>query len=188
MTAGTSSGRRQSAIIIPVPDAEAVVKTHRLAHDPVAIAGVPAHITLVVPWLPPGELRAADLEKLSDMLAGTAAFEFRLTRARWFGDKVLWLEPEPAKPFVELTELLAREFETPPYDGEYGDVVPHLTVAHAAEGVDLGPVAEELERSLPLPCRADEVWVMAGDGRWWTIRWRVALFVPGSLPRAVTRS
>ena len=175
MTAGTGSGRRQSAILVPVPAAEPVVAVHRLQHDPVAAAGVPAHITLIVPWLPPDDIGPEDLAELGDALAGVDPFEFHLNAVGWFGRAVLWLAPDPVAPFVKLTAMLAERFATPPYDGDFDEVVPHLTVAHATDGVELGPVAEQLAASLPVPCVASEAWVMVGDGRTWSTRARYPL-------------
>ncbi len=41
-----------------------------------------------------------------------------------------YLAPEPAEPFVALTEALVRTFpEFPPFRGEHESIVPHLTVA-----------------------------------------------------------
>jgi 2'-5' RNA ligase len=168
VSTGTSSGRAQSAVLIPVPEADAVVGPWRLAHDPVANAGVPAHITLVVPWLPPDEITDADLAELDEELTDVKAFEFDLTHVDWFARRVLWVAPEPSGPFLSLTNRLADRFGTPPWEDEFDEVIPHLTVAHASDGVELDPVAAAVSRGLPLHCRAAEVWVMVGDGtRWW---------------------
>lgn len=173
--AGTSSGRVQSAVLVPVPEADSVVGRWRFEHDPVAPAGVPAHITLVVPWLPPGEITPADLAALDDELADVKAFDFELARVGWFEKRVLWVAPEPSEPFVEMTRRLAERFATPPWDDEFDEVVPHLTVAHAAEGVELVPIAADVTTKLPFRCRAEEVWVMAGGGERWELRHRVRL-------------
>jgi 2'-5' RNA ligase len=175
VSAGTSSGQRQSAIIIPVPDAEPVVERYRLEYDPVALAGVPAHITLIVPWLPPEEINEGNMAELADVLSSTTAFDFRLTRVSWFGRAVLWLAPDPAEPFIKLTAMLADRFGTLPYDDEFDEVVPHLTVGHASDGVELDSVGAAIAASLPIACRAGEVWVMVGDGRTWNARKRVKL-------------
>jgi 2'-5' RNA ligase len=175
MSTGTSSGRRQSAILIPVPEAEQLVGSYRLQHDPVAIAGVPAHITLIVPWLPPDEIRPGDLAELSEVLRTEPPFDFSLARVSWFGRGVLWLAPEPAEPFVKLTAVLADRFATPPYEDDFDEVIPHLTVAHATDGTELDSVAETLSLTLPIQCRAEHVWVMVGDGRAWTARERFRL-------------
>ncbi len=172
---GTSSGRHQSALLIPVPEAEPVVGRWRAEHDPVAASGVPAHITLVVPWLPPEEITDDDVDELRDALSTTAAFAFSLDAVRWFGRSVLWLAPSPAKPFRALTAALAERFSTPPYEDEFDEVVPHLTVGHASDGVELAPVADALAPRLPLACRAEEVWVMIGNGQHWSVRARIPL-------------
>ena len=175
MSVGTSSGRTQSAVLIPVPQADAVVGRWRQQHDPVAAAGVPAHITLVVPWLPPGEITDADLAELDEIVANMDAFDFQLHHVDWFGRRVLWVAPEPAAPFLRLTSVLADRFGTPPWDDEFDEVVPHLTVAHASDGVELVPVAADVSERLPVACRAEEVWVMTGDGFRWSLRHRVKL-------------
>jgi 2'-5' RNA ligase len=170
MSVGTSSGAHQSAIVVPVPDAESLVGRDRLEYDPVACAGVPAHITLIVPWLPPEEILTGDLDELGDTLHGVEAFDFALGRVCWFGRRVLWLAPDPIEPFVKLTCMLADQFGTPPYDDEFDEIVPHLTVGHASDGVELDPVAQRLALSLPITCRAREAWVMVGDGSSWSVR------------------
>lgn len=174
-TAGTSSGRVQSALLIPVPEAEACVGDLRREHDPSAVAGVPAHVTLIVPWLPPDEIEDADLQTLEAILAEGPAFDFTLARVGWFGRSVLWLAPEPAQPFLTLTARLADEFGTPPWEDEYDEVVPHLTVGLASDGSELGLVADKLETQLPIACRARAVWLMVGDGSRWHTRHSVAL-------------
>jgi len=172
---GTSSGRTQSAILIPVPAVDAVVGHWRHEHDPVAVAGVPAHITLIVPWLPPDEITASDLLELDEELGDIKAFDFELAHVDWFGRRVLWVAPEPASVFRDLTHRLADRFSTPPWDAEFDEVIPHLTVAHASDGVELAPIAADLAGRLPVRCRAEKVWVMVGDGRRWSLRHEVQL-------------
>ena len=172
---GTSSGLHQSAVLIPVPNADSVVGRWRHEYDPVARAGVPAHITLIVPWLPPDEITRADLDELDEEFSDVKAFEFDLTHVDWFGRRVLWVAPEPAATFRDLTHRLAARFSTPPWDDEFDEVVPHLTVAHASDGVELVPVAADVAGRLPLHCRAEEVWVMVGDGQRWTLRHQLRL-------------
>jgi 2'-5' RNA ligase len=172
---GTSSGRVQSAVLIPVPQADSVVGRWRFEYDPVAAAGVPAHVTLVVPWLPPTEITDADLVELEEELADVAAFDFALSRVGWFGRRVLWLAPEPAEPFLKLTHRLGERFHTPPWEDEFDEVVPHLTVAHASDGVELVPIAADVSTRLPLRCRAEEVWVMVGGGGRWELRHSIRL-------------
>ena len=172
---GTSSGRVQSAILIPVPQADSVVGRWRFEYDPVAAAGVPAHVTLVVPWLPPAEITDGELAELEAELADVHAFDFSLARVDWFGRRVLWVAPEPADPFLKLTHRIADRFNTPPWEDEFDEVVPHLTVAHASDGVELVPIAADVATRLPVRCRAEEVWVMVGGGGRWERRHRIVL-------------
>ncbi len=140
MSTGTSSGRAQSAILIPVPEAEALVEPYRLQYDPVAIAGVPAHITLIVPWLAPSEIGLLDLAELGDALRTFPPFDFSLQRVSWFGRGVLWLAPQPAAPFVKLTAMLADRFSTLPYEDEFDESVSNLPASSRRPTTKVGVV------------------------------------------------
>lgn len=177
---GITSNCAQSALLVPVPAAEAVVGDWRSVHDPSARTGVPAHITLVVPWLPPEQIKQEHLEELEDLLAECPAFDYVLDRVCWFGERVLWLAPSPAEPFKDMTSLLADHFETPPWQGEFAEVVPHLTVGLAgyALGNSLKQAAADLSAKLPVACRADQVDVMCGDGVSWDVVHRAPLGGP----------
>lgn len=170
----------QSAVLVPVPEAEAVVGSWRTAHDPRARTGVPAHITLVVPWLPPGDIAKDSLDQLDRLVAREPAFDYTLERVCWFGVRVLWLAPTPDEPFKRLTSLLANHFGTLPWEGEFSEVVPHLTVGLADDvpPSSMSEAADDLAAKLPLTCRAREVDVMCGDGTRWEVVHRAALGAP----------
>ena len=51
----------ETALIVAVPEAEALVGTFRERHDPSASAGCPAHITLLHPFRPSHEIGADGL-------------------------------------------------------------------------------------------------------------------------------
>lgn len=179
MRVGVAPGAPQSALLVPVPAAERLVGAARAVHDPVAAAGVPAHVTLIAPWVEPAalddELPLADLR---EALAGVAAFAFDLAEVGWFSDRVLWLAPTPAGPFVELTAALAARFGTAPWAGKFDEIVPHLTVGHAPLPGSLDQLAADLKAGLPLSCRAEEVWVMVAESTRWQLRFRVPLSAP----------
>ena len=174
---GTNSNCAQSALLIPVPEAEALVGRWRALHDPSARRGVPAHVTLIVPWVPPEQIKQEHLDELAELLATQEPFEYSLEKVSWFGERVLWLGPSPSAPFEQLTAVLARHFDTPPWQGEFDEVVPHLTVglAGCAVGCALSEAADDLRARLPVRCRASEVHVMSGDGISWELVHRVAL-------------
>lgn len=161
-----------SAILVPVPEAEELVGDWRAVHDPRARTGVPAHITLIYPWVPPEQIKPEHLEEMDELLAGQLPFDYTLDKVSWFGDRVLWLAPTPAKPFQNLTAILANHFGTPPWEGKFDEVVPHLTVGLSgyASSSTLSEAADDLAVKLPLACHAAEIDVMCGDG----VRWHVA--------------
>ncbi len=81
------------------------------------------------------------------MASSLRAFTFSLGTIRRFPE-VLYLAPEPAAPFVALTERLFSLFpEFPPYGGQHAAITPHLTVARASDA-ELRRVETELRASL----------------------------------------
>jgi 2'-5' RNA ligase len=170
----------ETALLVPVPVAESLVGELRREYDPSAAAGVPAHVTVMVPFLTPKELDVEVIAELRALIGAVPAFGFELAAVGWFGRTVLYLAPEPSEPFVVMTEQIADAFGTAPYSGDYDDIVPHLTVAHASDGVELMAVADRLTPGLPLQGWAEEVWLMESDASAWRRRERIALDASGS--------
>jgi len=167
----------ETHLILPVPAAEALVGTYRARLDPNAIVGVPAHITLLGPFVDRDELRRQDLTDLADLFAATPSIRFALVRVARF-EHALYLEPQPAEPFVALTEALWRRWpDHPPYGGAHREVVPHLTVAVGESAFEA--VRAALEPRLPLSAEAREAWLIvrtqAGS---WAVHRRFALGPP----------
>lgn len=162
--------RRASALIVPIPAAEPVVAVHRDRHDRSARLGMPAHVTLLYPFLPAGRIDHSVVASLHDVFARRAPFRFELTRVESFPG-VLFLAPEPAEPFADITRALVDAWpRCPPYDGIHTDVVPHLTVAQ-----DTLPdrLAMHLARRLPVATEAGEAWLMTpGVTGHWSLRAR----------------
>jgi 2'-5' RNA ligase len=165
----------ESALVVLVPEAEALVKPFRDQYDPSAAVGVPAHITLLYPFKPPDELGGPVLDKLHYGFARFAPFRFSLASIRRFPVEVLYLAPEPDEPFRQLT-LAIRDWypETPPYGGKWPDIVPHLSVASLADEQQLdriaGKFAQASQRKLPIGATAEEVTLMDNRSGRWQIR------------------
>jgi 2'-5' RNA ligase len=161
-----------SALVIPIPDVEHIVADYRLRHDPSAAAGVVAHVTIHFPWIPAGNVDAGAIATVRELAASTGPFEVTFSELRWFGDLALWLAPTPAQAFRDLSDRSAAMWpEALRYDGEFDDVVPHLTIGDVSHGGDVAPLrtAEvELSAALPLRAQASEIWWYAKDvsGRW----------------------
>jgi 2'-5' RNA ligase len=168
----------QSALLIPVPEAEPIVGEWRSLYDPSAAAGVPAHITLLYPFVPRPEIDDALLEELRAHFAAIRPFRYRFPGlARFPG--VVYLSPEPAKPIRAMIRDLAELYpDYPPYGGIHDDVVPHLTVADRRERLDL-VLMKRIERGLgpklPLEAQANEVWLMTERRKRWSKKARFPL-------------
>jgi hypothetical protein len=149
---------RRTALIVEVPGAEPAVGELRLQHDRSAALGVPAHITILFPF---ADAAAVDEDALAQLFGRFPAFDFTLDRIERFDTGIVWLHPEPSFRFVDLTAAIAERWpEHPPYEGEFDEPIPHLTVSETP--IDFQP-------ALPIAARAHEVTLIEEDestGRW----------------------
>jgi 2'-5' RNA ligase len=158
----------RSAVLVEVPAAEAVVGEWRRRHTYDAPLGIPAHVTLLFPFVPADRLSGHDEARLEELIGAAAGFDVTFRRAARWPD-VLYLEPEPAAPFAALTEAIATAWpEHPPYEGVHDEVIPHLTVAEASDESLLEHIAADVDPQLPLELRVREaqLYVEDGAGRW----------------------
>ena len=120
--------------------------------------GVPPHVTLLIPAPP-------DLDAAAEALRSFGAFDVAFAGFGRFPG-TLWLAPEPAAPFVAMTEALSRVFpDHAPYGGGFEEITPHLTVA---QGDELDAAETAIAAALPLASRASSVvlFQQAADDRW----------------------
>jgi len=169
-----------SALVVPVPEADHLVARHRPT--------VPAHVTVLYPFVPPQDITDATVVDLRAAFVGIEAFDCEFARVGWFGQEVVWLAPEPDRHFRALTQAMCERFPAhPPYGGRHPDTVPHLTVVdHRTADVDTrARTAEALAEVLPIRARIDRVRLVAGDdaiGAWRTVA-EFALPEPLQRPR-----
>jgi 2'-5' RNA ligase len=173
---------QESALVVVVDAAEPVVGEYRAVLDSAAAKGVPAHVTVLYPFLAPEVIDAAVLAAVREAVASVPRFEAVLSRVAWFGDEVVYLAPSPPEPLWALTAALWARFpQCPPYGGVFADVVPHLTVGHNCPRPVLAAAAEAVRSSLPVPFEVSSVRLMAGSdspGSWRSL----AEFALGSAP------
>ncbi len=159
-----------SALIVEIPEAEPAVGGHRAELDPSARLGVPAHVTVLFPFVPADRIDAATETRLERLFAGVRSFGFRMDRTAWFGEEVLWLAASDPRPFRSLTERVHAAFpDFPPFEGRHDEVVPHLTVAHAVELERMRAAERDVHRRLPIHGRVEEVTLLtqaAPAGPW----------------------
>ena len=156
-------GDWRSALLVAVPEAEPAVREHRAGLDSSARDGVPAHLTVLYPFLPPASIDNAVLASLRQLFAGFAPFDVTLDRVSWFGEDVVWLAPRDDAPFRALTGAAFAAFPNcPPYGGAYADVIPHLTIGDKGDLADRRAAAQSVSRHLPVAARVTEIILMAG--------------------------
>jgi 2'-5' RNA ligase len=169
----------KSGLVVLVPEAEGLVKPFRDRFDPSAAKGMPAHITILFPFKPPLELTPA----LEDMLAGLFSelprFSVSLSKLGRFPD-ALYLAPEPEKAFHDLMRVVMERFpEHPPYEGEFVQIVPHLTIAQLPEPDHLDDITVDFQRAahgrLPIRATVNEVALMDNGTGLWQVRARFSL-------------
>jgi 2'-5' RNA ligase len=160
----------ESALIVEVPEAEPAVHRHRKRLDANAPLGIPAHITVLAPFMPLQMIDASVLTQLGKLFADVSPFQFRLDRTDWFSDHVLWLAPRDPGPFSDLTQRVFRTFPAfPPFEGKHDVVVPHLTVGYGHLVNDMRTAEEAIQDSLPIDARAAAVTLMTEQspgGNW----------------------
>ena len=155
-----------------MPAAESLVGRYRRRLDPAAALGVPAHVTVLYPFVEPTAINESVIATLTTAVASVSAFDCRFPRTRWFGDDVLWLEPEPAEPFRQLTIAVWDAFpQQPPYGGAHEDIAPHLTVAERrwADLPTVEAAEQALQSELPVATTIERAFLIAGaqaPGSW----------------------
>jgi len=164
----------ESALAALIPDAEALVEPFRRQFDPSAATGVPAHVTILYPFKPPDELTGDVIQILRDLFKELPAFTVSFNKIMQFPDAI-FLAPEPAEPFRQMTRLIAGRFpETPPYRGEFKEIVPHLTVAQEGDPQKLASIAADFRAAasdqLPIRARINKVSLLENSNGYWQVR------------------
>nr|WP_222266839.1 2'-5' RNA ligase family protein [Modestobacter marinus] len=112
---------------------------------------MPAHVTVLFPFVPPGQLDDVVLQRVARVTDGTRAFDHRFSRTAGFGDDVVYLAPDDPQPFRDLTSRVHAAFPAhPPFEGVYDHVVPHLTIGLGHARAEL----EAAEREVLPTCRS----------------------------------
>lgn len=168
----------ETAVLALVPEAEPVVGEHRRRLDPTTAAGVPAHVTVLYPFVPPVEVTTTTVAALCDAVGPVAPFPCTFAATGWFGEDLLWLAPSAQASFRELTARVWRAFPAQvPYDGEH-DPHPHLTVGYRRHvSLEALRAAEmQIVPRLPVVARVDRLHLLAGART--ADSWRVVAALP----------
>ena len=168
----------ESAIIVPISVPVTITRL-RERMDPSAAQGVPAHVTLLYPFMSVDGLDDEVRRKVGRIVATEPAFTVHFRQISRFPN-VVYLPPDPPDPFRRLTTALAAEFpDYPPYEGAYPEVVPHMTVAQDVPADFYAAAEHALPACLPVRHIVREAWLIGHrpEQPWHTL-WRLPLGEP----------
>ncbi len=141
-----------TALVLPVAAADWLVGDR---------GGLPAHVPLLVPFLPRSELAEGLVAELTTLFADVVPFSFDLDEVCAFPSGEVYLAPHPPTPFRHLTAGLARRF--PRLSGSVGqfpDVVPHVTIP-LVDGETLPDIERRVRARRPLQGLATEAQLLS---------------------------
>ncbi|WP_193182866.1 2'-5' RNA ligase family protein [Nisaea sediminum] len=172
----------QSALVVLLPEAETLVAPFRAVYDPSAAAGVPAHVTVLYPFMTPELIDDGIVRRLAACFGQHLPFDCKLSGIRQFPG-LIYLAPEPDARFRALTESVREAFpEYQPYEGRHPDVVPHLTVASVSDPSRRESIAEELAIAagglLPVGAHIREIALMDNSQGLWSVSATIPLGTP----------
>ena len=156
-------------MLLCVPEAEPIVQAWREEGDPAAARGIPAHVTLLYPFLPLDQVDEGVLAELGWFFAHVDAFEVQFHAVREFARSgVVYLDPV-GRELDDLAAAFARRWpETPPYGGAVDQPHAHLTVVHTDDSSLRARACAEVGPALPLRASASRasLWACDDAGRW----------------------
>ena len=175
LTDHLSQPREGSALLVRVtlPPALDVLRRRNVAD---AALGVPAHVTLLYPFVAADQLTSDLRREVAGLVGRHDAFTYELSGPNAWPDTV-YAAVEPNEPFLAIHRDLVAAFpEHPIYGGSIEELVPHVTVAEGPAGSDNATLRNPAWASLPVRRRATAVELVApgADGRWATV-WRLRL-------------
>jgi 2'-5' RNA ligase len=155
----------ETALVILLPELESLIGGWRRRYTADGARGMPPHVTLIIPFADSSEVDER-LEAVGRVLADFAPFEIVLRETARFPE-LLYVRPQPAEPFVAITEALADAFpDFPPYRGEFDEIVPHATVAQSDDET-LTAIERELMPQLPVQTRIERAWLVENAPAGW---------------------
>ncbi|MGH3887194.1 MAG: 2'-5' RNA ligase family protein [Pseudonocardiaceae bacterium] len=128
--------------------------------------GVPAHVSLLYPFVTAAELDEGVISALGELFAEQVPMPVEFVKC-YRRDGFVALRPEPIEGLTGLLGEARRRWpEVVPYEGLYGDVEPHVTVALRASEETAVTIEQEVTAELPISADLREAWLVAFEGRW----------------------
>ncbi|NNF53258.1 MAG: hypothetical protein HKN03_02340 [Acidimicrobiales bacterium] len=160
---GRSRLRGSTALLFLVPEAQDLFD----AVGGATPGGIPAHITVLYPFIRPPKITSQTRDELAQLAAATDRFEVTITSLAQY-EITTYLNLEPEEPIRTITY---RIFEQWPNYPPYGDIdlyiQPHMALA---QGVIPSDVESTALPHLPVNAEITHLTVMV---RRWSGRWKV---------------
>lgn len=147
-------------LLLVTPAAEPLVGRWRAEHDWAARHGIPAHVTIRLPFLPPEQWRDPSIALL---LEGLLPVDVTLSRLE---DRpgALVILAEPDDQLRAMTEAVSAQWpELAPHKGNRPDVAYHVTVVRAEDRAVRAAALDSIAPQLPLRVVGSEVWAAEGS-------------------------
>jgi 2'-5' RNA ligase len=156
----------RSALVLLAPQVHTALYELRARHLRHLGRKMPSHVTVLFPFRNPVDAEA--IVEIERICAAFAPFTATFGEVRRFGSSVVWLQPEPAKAFAELTELVLAAFpDCAPYAGKHPTQTPHLSVGSRLSRPVADALAAEVVPLLPVSDRIDGLSLMFETGHGW---------------------
>lgn len=165
--------------MLPVPAADPLLATVAASHPHLVRAGLPAHLTVLYPFVPAPDLDGAVLGTCARLVQGLAPIPVRFARCR-ARPGLVYLAPEPPE---QVQHLLGSVWATwpdlPPYGGRHADAAAHVTIALGGDDAEHAAVVRLVEPHLPIMVELTELYVAVTNDpgtnpTGWQIRSRIA--------------
>lgn len=156
----------ESALVLVVEDAESVVGRWRASGDPSASQGMPAHVTVLYPFLPRERIDSETLAAVEVIASRRTPIVMTFASFGEFPD-VLWIDPASGECRRLVEAVGARWPRLTPYGVPGLEVIPHLTVLDGAGHGTICEAREEIGGRLPFSTVVSALTLMAfRDNRW----------------------
>jgi hypothetical protein len=164
-----------SALVILLPECEAILAPYRKRHTEDGAIGMPGHVTVLYPFCGCEAWNDETADRLAATVSAVKPFSFALNRlGRFRHPPALYLEPSPSDDILALIRSAAEAFpDYPPYRGSVplDRIRPHATIAVSPPADDLMAIEKDfVESALPLlPARVvmKDLWLfLKSNCRW----------------------
>jgi 2'-5' RNA ligase len=156
----------QTGLVIPVQAADALLAAVGTRYPGTVREGVPAHVSLLYPFVAAAELDERVSGALGELVAEQAPMPVQLAEC-YHREGFVALRPDPIDGLRELISKTHRRWpDVVPYEGAYRDVEPHVTVALRCSEETAVTIEREVTARLPLSAELREAWLVAFEGQW----------------------